>query len=306
MSTMKLLWLAIGMAQSIFVFAVKFSEVPAATCLADDWVSNLMCSNTPRPKVAVCIAGAARTFAKAPVHRSIQTNLIEAFGGDVTIFAAIKTDDVRGDLAPQFNGTIQSDDAVVRAALIRIGAKPENTILGAGSYPDEKPSPKCAIKVLGNGSGSSLSLNGQVNAKVACNNLMTKAEQRMSTTFDFVILTRPDMSWSLAVRPYCMWDLKKMYNKKDWHYMFPRQEARRMLEELPNKYFGCTELKDMFYPETYQTNFVQPSSDWGGSAGLSGIVTRQNKDNMPHNLCGEFPGDATKCAAMTDTNRCVQ
>lgn len=150
------------------------------------------------------------------------------------------------------------------------------------------------------------SLNSQINAKVICNNLMTKTEKRMDMTFDFVMLTRPDMSWPRAVSPYCMWDLNKSYAKHDWHLMFPRQRATRLLEELPNKYFSCTELKDMEDPEPYQRNYIMPTDDHGGNLGLSGIVTRQNEKKRPLNLCHAFPGEAQACAAMTDANACVQ
>lgn len=137
---MKLVALAIVLHHFVCAIARKISEdaVHSRVCLDDAWASNLMCSNTPRPKVAVCIAGTARTFTKTPVHRSIQTNLIEAFGGDVTIFAAIKTRDLRGDGGQGYNGLIHSNDADVRATLTRLGVKPENTVVGNNSYPAEK------------------------------------------------------------------------------------------------------------------------------------------------------------------------
>ena len=59
--------------------------------------ANLVCADYPRPRVAVCLAGAARTLTLPLVHRTIRANLIEAFGGSPTVFAVVKLQDVRND-----------------------------------------------------------------------------------------------------------------------------------------------------------------------------------------------------------------
>ena len=47
----------------------------------------------PRPKVAICVAGNARTFANPAVHETLKRNLAEAFGGDASFFLRLKAQD---------------------------------------------------------------------------------------------------------------------------------------------------------------------------------------------------------------------
>ena len=54
---------------------------------------NTSCGGAPRPKVAICVAGNARTFANPAVHETLKRNLAEAFGGDASFFRRLKAQD---------------------------------------------------------------------------------------------------------------------------------------------------------------------------------------------------------------------
>ena len=83
------------------------------SCEANALASNLICGAYVRPSVAVCIAGSARTFHQPLVHRTARTNFIEAFGGVITVFAALKL----GDERPDNLGTsvVGEDEKVINA-----------------------------------------------------------------------------------------------------------------------------------------------------------------------------------------------
>ena len=90
-------------------------------------VPDLVCANTPRPRVAVCFGGTPRTFETPLVHRSIKTNFLDAFGGDLTLFAYVRMGDSRSDaLHPDL---IVADRPAVEYGLRHIGVPHEHTVI---------------------------------------------------------------------------------------------------------------------------------------------------------------------------------
>ena len=57
----------------------------SATCPTHATVADTVCSSFTRPSVAVILAGSARTFAQPLLYKTIRHNLLEAFGGEVTL-----------------------------------------------------------------------------------------------------------------------------------------------------------------------------------------------------------------------------
>lgn len=94
----------------------------ASDCNNHASIADVVCSAFERPVVAFFLAGAARTIAQPLLYRSIRSNLVEAFGGDITFLAYIKLLDKRGDRNPKVNARIDPPEASVRAALAHIAA----------------------------------------------------------------------------------------------------------------------------------------------------------------------------------------
>ena len=87
-----------------------------AACIEDNIASMLCSPSGPAPNVALCVAGAARTFQNKLVHRSLKENVIERLGAPVTTFAFLKLGDARGDSRVEYGATIQATEEGVQQA----------------------------------------------------------------------------------------------------------------------------------------------------------------------------------------------
>ena len=110
---------------------------------ATDHPTSPFCAATP-PRVAWCVAGGARTLSEPVVHRSIRTNLIDAFGARSTVFALLKTKDTTDKLSwgvpPK-----DSSKAEVAAALAYLGVSRSN-LRFVTSAEESAPNPKCQLQ----------------------------------------------------------------------------------------------------------------------------------------------------------------
>lgn len=169
------------------------------TCAADALASNLICGAYARPQVAICLAGSARTFHQPLVHRTARTNFIEAFGGTLTVFAALKLGDERPD---NLGTSVYGEDDKVINALKHVGAidhdavvtattKYPRVLLGSTSLETDSPPPeRCGVAQAAKQGRTSYvlrSMLGQLNNRRACLSLITRHEQAHATRFDYVI-----------------------------------------------------------------------------------------------------------------------
>ena len=264
----------------------------------------------------MCFAGSARTLQKPTLYRTIKTNLIDAFGGDTTVFAALKLEDDRGDRREGFNGLVTTEREKVLHALQHMGLKrPEHAIISEATTLPNSRSPVCGIPAyaqVGRARDLFDSLVGQLNNRHACHDLISAEEVRSGTPFTYVIYSRPDLSWPIPVWPYCYWDLGRTQKKWDWAMFLTREEARRNLEFVANELWTCSRLpfqadwrsEGIQFPEEYMQE-VFTGNDFDGYAGpVSAILTRLNQPNMP-NVCGTFVGNIDLCAPITYMNQCT-
>jgi hypothetical protein len=295
----------------------------STTCNTNTWASNIVCNNIDPPSVAMCIAGTARTLTQPLVHRTLKTNLIEGFGGNPTLFAAVKTADQRGDTRKKFGGLIDSDQTAVERVLRELGVADINMMVVKDGFPSDRMPPiSCGYH---NGSDREVdllrSLVGQLNGKVACNSLILEHEKRQDPSnrwkFDYVIALRPDLSWPQAMKPYCFWDLSKNYRKWDWVFMMTRNQAAQHLEMNPDNFFSCKVTGEVHSePEEYLMEGFVGAGTGIGDKWITGFLTRQNAADMPHNLCsfnddlfpevkGHWTAQKHVCEKATHQNKCV-
>ena len=226
---------------------------PPLRKMQDSWASNLVCeSHSQRPKVAICLAGAARTLEQPLIFHSIRTNLIEAFGGDVTVFAAVKIPDWVGDTPTSADRERQIFRA--RTALAHLGAMGKRLILTNESQVPSSISPPVCQSSRAKDRDKVLfaSLVAQLNNRAACHRLISEYEARQGQQFQYVIYTRPDMAWPTAMRPYCFWDRTRVLRQRDYVYMMPRAAATHYLHSVPANFFNCHTPWHGQLPETYE------------------------------------------------------
>ena len=244
-------------------------------------VANIVCSSFNIPKVAICIAGSARTFDTELVYKTIKHNLMESFGGEQTVFAYIKIQDARGDNNPKYNGLIQSNEEKILEAIKYLGINNENYILENNS---NLSLPSGLTKI--SRPDYELSLAGQLTNKKKVIDIMIDYENKNNLIFDFVILIRPDLSWPYPCMPFCMYDLSICRKKHDWVLWFPRNFVEKIIYIPYEKYYNCEEL---LIKKNSIENYI--FSIWKDlkinmheDLTLSAILTRKNKKNMPSNM----------------------
>lgn len=104
------------------VLLVVCCSTRAAPTLPTASVPEMLCAGGDAPRVAVCVAGAARTFERALVHESLRENVLRALGADARFFAYVVLRDVRGDDRARYDGVLHGDRDRVSRALRRLGA----------------------------------------------------------------------------------------------------------------------------------------------------------------------------------------
>ena len=296
-------------------------------CDKNDWTSNIVCNFYHRPRVAVALGGAARNLAQPLLYRSIRTNLIEAFGGDTTVFAVLKLEDKRGAGASEgLNMMMNAEEANIRHALEFIGVKSDrHVILSNTSDLPNSRSPICGTPwyvTPGRPSDLYNSLIGQLNIRQHVHQLIEAEESRTGLPFEFVIFARPDVSWPYPVKPFCFWCLECAHRKSDWVLMASREKARVNLDVIANDLWNCNPMvaqnewnpiDGIIAPELYIFRHFEgdghiTEQDWTLRQWMPGHITRQQQDNMPLDLCDDIlwprQGDVAQCQQMTWKNPC--
>ena len=185
---------------------------------ASSSVGDLVCAAFPRPRVALFLVGAARTFAQPLLHRTLRTNLIEAFGGEVTLFALIKLLDERGDTNKKANALIEPPESAVRAAIdhliAAVNVKRSHIVIGGAAL-----QPACWP-------GSyHPSLLGQAALRFESWRMLLADEATQQQQHDLILYKRPDVAWLQAIQPYCFWEVDAKAKLWDWVWLLPRRDA---------------------------------------------------------------------------------
>jgi len=249
--------------------------MPGGASCSERSVADLVCSNMQRPSVAVLLGGSARILEAPLLFRSIRSHLIDAIGGDVTVFAALKVSDATGHHQQNANASIHE---VMKAVQHIAGFSDE---LGArvlfsttDTLPGDLSPPTCYGTPL-NGSARSdkfASLTGQLNTRRALAKLLEEEETLRGERFDWVVLTRPDLAWYASILPHCFWNANVTWHLWDWVFVGTRDAAQRWLIELPQQFFGCELMSEDGFEESESiVDRVQGHVHFG-SSGRSGAI----------------------------------
>lgn len=212
--------------------------------------ANMVCSEFPRPAIAVCITGAVRTFVRPLLHRSIRTYLVESIGGDTDVFLYLKTQDMRGDSQEEFGATMETaKDAELQAAIEALRPVDYKIERQKIYYP---ANPKVKLPNLvaeGNKTHFLQAVLGNLHNCRECWQMILKREDALGYNYGFVIRTRPDVSWYLPAQPYCFWsayaakpgqpDMNKLFTTRDWVFFMNREVAAKYMDGILRRYETC-------------------------------------------------------------------
>mmetsp|Transcript_95414 Transcript_95414/g.172159 ORF Transcript_95414/g.172159 Transcript_95414/m.172159 type:complete len:320 (+) Transcript_95414:78-1037(+) len=259
-------------------------------------VPAMLCSKFTRPKVAICLHGAARSFPHLLVFSSLKRNLIEALGASTTSFLHVILKDARADPRPQFGGLFpdRAADQIEHAARHLGIAKSRTQILEGPNAPlPSCPNYERAIALRRAEKTNYLrsmeylySLAGQLSHHEGCMNLIRQEEDRRNSTFHEVILARADLTVYNPLPPYCMFEHTKPRRLWDWYYHVPREQADRIFSEPYQQFYRCRQNLGMNQTvENYRHRWLRHVAE---DNSLPFLVTRLDQSDMPNNLCSMF------------------
>ena len=256
----------------------------------DDSIASMLCSPSgPAPSIALCLAGAARTFQNKLVHRSLKENVIERLGAPVTTFAFLKLSDGRGDSRPGFNGSIEATRIGVSRALALLGVtrlQLKNTSYNApplcSNYPTYRTRiecPNCHV----DGAAHQQSLLGQLEGRAMCYQMISEYERRRDHTFDSVLVVRPDLTWYDSVAPWCRHRLPKRVF--DWVFWLPRAEAAQQLWAPWEEHYSCkTPPVIGSNVESFVKKYTGLMNYTTGQRSLPALITRIAEPGFPSSM----------------------
>ena len=222
---------------------------------------------TPTParrprRVAVCMAGAARTFTRPHVWRSIGRMLDSLAngteGGRVDLFASLVLRDAEPKQQREWAATpVDCGEPALRAALHELRPRAVS-ILNASSSQSITLNPRCSLDgFLAASKGNARRAFGQWLTAGRCVPLIEAAEAQDGIAYTHVVRTRPDLYWAAAHPPLealspavSYWDRRPLtpfaegYHgdhpppQADWHFIAPRAAALAALQ-LYDRYLAC-------------------------------------------------------------------
>ena len=200
----------------------------------DTSIARELCPAHPPPRVAVCVAGGARTLPRPQVYLTIRRNLIEAFGGRVSVFFHLN----RGDSPPRVRLPTQPRDygfAPITVDSAALQAPREALRPLAERINDDDGRQYLASSLAATGGGASSIMNGRgecwnqdpytrvpnhrmrlllhyANMR-GCYDMVAAAERRRADNalFDWILWTRADVAYYASVPPYCLWNSSFAY-----------------------------------------------------------------------------------------------
>ena len=204
--------------------------------------SSSTCGRRGSSRVAVCMAGAARTFAMPAVYKSIWENLIGGLKADVDVFAVIDLGDAlpkrqSGWTYPQARATEQ------RVANALSLLQPRMVARWRDGCEKVQLNERCSFTdAFLQDSSNVLRSMAQPAAWDVCMSLIEARELDVGTKYDWVVRTRPDLLWSRAHPPACALEPSVSAlgeASEDNHFVLPRRWAPSVMRGIHQDYAVC-------------------------------------------------------------------
>lgn len=231
--------------------------------LADD-----LCAPSPKPRIALMACGNMRTFGDPRVYKSLRHNVVDALGGNTSVFVWMRL----GDDAYKVNEEeharpgYQRLDYVhslekVRTAVSYIakhGRNVEVIFEYVNGTSDDIFNDNCSIfDSLKTHKQAWLrklfpSYIGQMHTHYMAFQMVEAYELQQGMKFDYVIKTRTDIVFLRSVMPFCAYLPNAVYTGRDspsdWILLMPRAVAHEAMRAVWDRYRSCDDgtkfLKD--------------------------------------------------------------
>lgn len=178
---------------------------------------------------------------------------IDALGGNSTVFAFLKLEDIRAmPGVPGLGGTINTSNSEVLKAAEYLGVNFDNLIVqlnGSTVRPNCSNYPKRLETLPRNATFDEImsslgmldSLVGQLHGRVRCAELIKAHEARHAMRFDWVVTMRPDLTWPFPVPPFCYYNVSRPRRRfLDNVWLYDRQWLDQHTLNLYELLFNCS------------------------------------------------------------------
>ncbi|KAJ3106009.1 hypothetical protein HDU97_007193 [Phlyctochytrium planicorne] len=276
--------------------------------------TKLICSPvSPEPaKVAVCMAGAARTLKYPVVYKTIKNNVIDALGADVKLFGYLKMQDPATDKDAWVawpDPTKTSEDELKEAMSV---LKPETIKYTYESNPIEE-NPNCAFAATTwfyNKTARIQRALGQFNALSECFKLVEEYENKNAMKFDMVLRIRPDAAYLYPIPPWCAYSPDKIYAPAiyfDHFNLMHRRHASAVFGMIKYYKEQCNETVTAYNPELFlRSRIVAVTKNKVQQYPFGLHIVREAGPEIKYTLChqlGGYIGDMDRCKLLLETQQ---
>ncbi|KAJ3106004.1 hypothetical protein HDU97_007188 [Phlyctochytrium planicorne] len=278
-----------------------------------DLVRLLCAPVSPRPpKIAVCMAGNAKTLKYPIVYQTFQTNVVEALGADVKVFAYLKMQESSGDKEKKTfwskAANTREDDLKHALSILR----PETVKFSYESPPIAENS-RCPF-----GHGTWFSNNTEriqktlddFNTLNECYKLIEDYEQSKGIKFEMIVRARPDTAWLYPIPPWCGYSPSKVYapaTYTDHFNVMSRNQAPAVFGSLKYYREECTKEITTYNPELFLAERILTVTTSKPTFFPFGVnVIREVGEDNTQSMCyqlGGYIGDVGRCKLLLETQQ---
>jgi len=244
-------------------------------------LETMLSTQTHSRTIAVCIAGAARSFPEKKVFQSIRDNIVAVWNADV--FAAIDLiDHSRKSSIKKYltYSRIKREDLDIPLAALNITS--QHFVLVSGN---------CTQTINGRVTTFPQNQVGhQIWIQILCYEKIKEEEERRKQKYEWIVRARPDVAYFLPVPPLLEFSNDRIYienhgsNKRypgDMFALIPREFADDYFTKRFSKY-GCNPPGKLHHERTLVYLFHDSHIPWETNYGIASVVKRAGGDFMCH------------------------